>query len=494
MSKLKLHAVSALINCVKALKDMAIPIIIIFVANGFNFTLNFRDERFFSQMIPLFILVAALIFTFVSGILKWWTFRYWFEDSELRVEYGLFVKKKRYIPFDRIQSLNYKEGIFHRIFGLVQVLVETAGSKDGKPEAQLTAITRAAADQIEQEMNKAKMRGRVETEVTAGVIQPQGRVIHKMSPKDLIILATTSSGIGVVIFGVFAVISQFAEYIPFEWIYDEFSHLVKYSIALIIGLIFIGVLGAWIISVALTLLNYFDFTVTEENDRLIITRGLLEKKRITIPLNRVQAIKIIENPLRQPFGLATVQVESAGGGFAEGQDKKIVLFPLISKKEAMGPLAALFPQFQFQLEEQQMIRSPRRARPFFYRIDFLWLIPLMIVPSYVFYPYGLLSLLLVIPVILLGIWQHKTARFQVYGSQLMIIYRQISRVTFCVEKSRIQVTEQRQSYFQKRKQVATGQVVVMSGMAGAKANAYHMEQRDIEALMNWYEYKKTSEE
>ena len=40
---------------------------------------------------------------------------YWFEDSELRVEYGLFVKKKRYIPFDRIQSLNYKEGIFHQI-------------------------------------------------------------------------------------------------------------------------------------------------------------------------------------------------------------------------------------------------------------------------------------------------------------------------------------------------------------------------------------------
>lgn len=492
MSKYKLHPVTVLINLVKALKEMAIPIIFIVLANGFNFTMDFRNENFFSQMIPLLILIVVLAFTLVGGVLKWWKFQYWFEDSELRVEYGLFIKKKRYIPFERIQSLNYKEGIFHRIFGLVQVQVETAGSKDGKPEAELTAITRAAADQIEREMNRAKLGSRLieENEVQ----MPAGRIIHKMSPKDLIILATTSSGIGVVVFGVFAALSQFAEYIPFEWIYDEFTHLIQYGVTIVASLIFIGLLGAWIISVALTLLNYYDFTVTEENDRLIITRGLLEKKRITIPLNRVQAIKIVENPLRQPFGLATVQVESAGGGFSSEQDRKITLFPLISKKEALAPLAELFPQFDFTVEDAKMIRSPKRARPFFYRIDFLWLLPLVAVPGYFFFPYGLLTVLLVIPIMLLGIWQHRTAGFTLLDSQLTIVYRQISRITFFVEKRRIQVTEQRRSYFQKRRKVATGRVVVMSGMTGAEARAYHMEQKDIEELMNWFEHTKASAE
>ncbi len=492
MSKYKLHPVTAIINLAKALKDMVVPIIIVVVANGFTFTMDFKDEIFVGQLIPLVILVVVGVFTFVGGILKWWTFRYWFEDSELRVEYGLFIKKKRYIPFDRIQSLNYKEGIFHRIFGLVQVQVETAGSKDGKPEAELTAITRAAADQIEREMNRAKRDPQL-MEVDK-VQMSAGRIIHKISPKDLIILATTSSGIGVVIFGVFAALSQFAEYIPFDWIYDEFTHLVRYGVALVATLIFIGLLGAWITSVAITLLNYYDFTVTEENHRLIITRGLLEKKRITIPLNRVQAIKIVENPLRQPFGLATVQVESAGGGFSSGQDKKITLFPLISKKEALAPLAELFPQFDFTIEEEEIIRPPKRARPFFYRIDFLWLLPLVAVPSYYFFPYGLLTAMLVIPIMLLGIWQHRTAGFALIDSQLTIVYRQISRSTFFVEKQRIQVTEQKQSYFQKRRRVATGRVVVMSGMAGAEARAYHMEQKDIEELMIWFEHTKTSAE
>ena len=492
MSKYKLHPAAVLINVVKALKDMALPIIIIVVANGFNFTMDFRDENFVSQMIPLLVLVIAVSFTLVSGVLKWWTFRYWFEDSELRVEYGLFVKKKRYIPFERIQSLNYKEGIFHRIFGLVQVMVETAGSKDGKPEAELTAITRAAADQIEREMNRAKLGAHLMEEHE--VHMPTGRIIHKMSPKDLILLATTSSGIGVVIFGVFAALSQFAEYIPFEWIYDEFTHLIQYGVAIVASLIFIGLLGAWIISVAITLLNYYDFTVTEENDRLIITRGLLEKKRIAIPLNRVQAIKIVENPLRQPFGLATVQVESAGGGFSSGQDRKITLFPLISKKEALARLADLFPQFDFTVEGEAFIRPPRRARPFFYRIDFLWLLPLVAVPTYYFFPYGLLAALLAIPIMLLGMWQHRTAGFTLVDSQLTIVYRQISRITFFVEKRRIQVAEQRQSYFQRQRRLATGRVVVMSGMTGAEAKAYHMEQRDIEELMEWFKHTKASVE
>lgn len=488
MSKYKLHPVSALINLMKSVKDMAIPIVIIVLANGFNFTADVRDENFFSQMIPLLILLVVAVFTFIGGILKWWTFRYWFEDSELRVEYGLFVKKKRYIPFDRIQSLNYREGIFHRIFGLVQVLVETAGGKTGKAEAELTAITRAAADQIEREMNQAKLG---QQPVEEAMVQlPVGRVIHKMSPKDLMILATTSSGIGVVVFGVFAVLSQFAEYLPYEWIYDEFNHLIQYGIALVASLIFFGLLGAWIISVAITLLNYYDFTVTEENNRLIITRGLLEKKRITIPLNRVQAIKIIENPLRQPFGLATVQVESAGGGFALGEDKKITVFPVISKKEAIERLTELFPQFEFTNENARTIRSPKRARPYFYRIDFLWLIPLVAVPTYFFYPYGLFTATLVIPVILLGKWQHKTAGLFLCDSQLSIIYRHISRVTFFAEKRRIQIVEQRQSYFQRRRQLATGRVVVMSGMVGAEAKAYHMNQTDIEDMMSWFEHKK----
>lgn len=326
--KKKLHPITAVINSLKSLKDAIIPIVIIVLANGFNLNFDIRSENFFSEMFPLLILGVLIVGSLVSGLIKWLTFKYWFEDSELRIEYGLIVKKKRFIPLDRIQSLNYKEGVFHRIFGLVQVLVETAGSKTGKPEAELTAITKQAADEIELRMKQAK-----QVDVEVDVHEPQ-TIIHQMTIGELLLHATTSSGVGVVLAGVFAVVSQFAEFIPFDVIYDELAVLIQYSVILIAFIIAFGLLVTWCISVVITFINYYQFTVAIEEARIIVTRGLLEKKRLTIPVQRVQAIKIVENPIRQMLGLCTVVVESAGGGFKGDTDKKTVLMPLTSKKKS----------------------------------------------------------------------------------------------------------------------------------------------------------------
>lgn len=490
--KYKLHPVTAIINVVKALKDLLIPIIIIVAANGFNINLDYRSETFFSEMIPLFILVIVLSVTVVSGLIKWWTFVYWFEDSELRVEYGLFIKKKRYIPFDRIQNLNYKEGIFHRLFKLVQVQVETAGSKDGKPEAELTAVTKAAADEVEIQMKKAKTKQKLPVESDLVQVaeeeepEPASVILHKMKVPELLLLATTSSGVGVVLAGVFAVLSQFAEFIPFDLIYDELAFLVEYGYIVVMILIALALILAWGVSVGLTFLNYYNFTVCKQHDRLIITRGLIEKKRVTIPLNRVQAIKLAENPFQQLLGLASVAVESAGGGFSGENDKKIILFPLIAKKEVFAPLAELFPEYDFQVN--QIVQPPKKAQPFFYRIDFVWLVPLIGAVSYFFYPYGLLSLLLIIPIILLGRWQFKTTGFTVKDQQITIVSRLVSRVTFYALKKRVQITQGSQTYFQKRRNIGSVKIIVMSGIAGASATARHVEQLEVEKILTWYEH------
>ncbi|UZM99235.1 PH domain-containing protein [Lysinibacillus sp. MHQ-1] len=140
------------------------------------------------------------------------------------------LKKKRYIPFERIQSLNYNEGIFHRIFGLVKVQVETAGSKGGKPEVELTAIRKEAADVIELEMRRAKneivnQQHEEQTEVVDHSISTPA--IYHMSMRDLLVLATTSGGIGVVLSGLAAIASQFSDIIPYETVFHELADFIK---------------------------------------------------------------------------------------------------------------------------------------------------------------------------------------------------------------------------------------------------------------------------
>lgn len=159
-------------------------------------------------------------------------------------------------------------------------------------------------------MKKAKQITTGDAAVVEEILQPPVKVLHKMATGELLLLATTSSGIGVVLAGIIAAVSQFADLIPFEMIFKELSYLMKYSFLIITILVVISLILAWVVSVIMTFLSYYNFTVTEESERLVITRGLLEKKRITIPLNRVQAIKIVENPFRQMLGLAAVVVES----------------------------------------------------------------------------------------------------------------------------------------------------------------------------------------
>ncbi|MFJ7649596.1 PH domain-containing protein [Lysinibacillus sp. NPDC097279] len=485
----RLHPVSAIISSVKALKSMILPVAIIIISNGFNFSFNFRSEYFFETVLLFGVWGVAAVLALVGGIVKWRTFVYWFEDGELRVKYGLFVKKKRYIPFERIQSLNYHEGIFHRIFGLVKVQVETAGNKGGKPEAELTAIRKNAADVIEQEMRRAKTQVAKHLDEEQSPEQQVGEItapaIYHMSMRDLLVLATTSGGIGVVLSGLAAIVSQFSDIIPYDEVFHELADFAKVGAFLVAVMVMFVLIVAWLVSVVITLVNYYDYTVRIEDEKLMITKGLLEKKRITLPLNRIQAIRIVENPLRQVFGFATVVVESAGGNGENGRDKKIALFPLIKKQDCLQTLVQLFPEMNWQPE---FTRAPKRARPFFYRIDFFWLVPIIGACSYYFYPYGLLSLLLIPLSILLGVWQHRTAGYMIDGKQLAMQYRIFSRITLFMEKKRIQSMESSQTYFQKRKQVMSIKATVMSGMSGMTGNVPSLEQRDAETILSWYEH------
>ena len=480
--KYKLHPISALINFVKVLKEMILPLIVLVFVNGFG-----DDANFWSGLFTYGIYGVLLLFMLISGIIKWKRFRYWFEDGELRIEYGLFVKKKRYIPFERIQSLDYTEGILHRPFGLVKVKVETAGGGPTKEaDAELTAIKKEAAEQIKKEIMLAKSQHTYNPEEnleTEEIIVEEKKPIFRMSTKDLLILASTSGGVGVFFSGLAVFASQFSELIPYERIYNEIMIFIKFGVLMVALVIFVVLLMAWIVSVLLTFINYYNFTIILEDDEIIITRGLLEKKKITIPLTRIQGIRLVENPIRQLTGYATVTVDSAGGSMAE-KDETIRLLPLIKKAEIYPILKEIFPDFQLQPTFQ---RVPNKSRKFFYRVDMLWIIPIAAAVIYFFYPYGLLSLLLIPASFALGMWQKKTAGFYIEEKQLVAQYRLFSRVTVWMEKRRIQSMTARTTYFQKKSDVASVVVTIKSGVGGAETVIPHIEKTHSEKLLSWYE-------
>lgn len=486
----RLHPISILLDLLSTMKSMIIPIIILVGGRGFNYSLNPDSENF---LITIFYITAApLVICILIGFnyIEWRKFVYWFEESELRVEYGLFIKKKRYIPFERIQSLNYKEGIFHRALKLVEVSVETASDSKNEGEAELTAITRQQADEIEFQMKLAKQsKINLDRKEQKTHRQPQQIVkkpLYKMSNKELILLASTSSSMGILFSVIIAITSQLNDIIPYGKIYDEVQHLVKFGLFIIIILVLATVLLSWIVAIAISYIANYGFNIVKEDQNLFIAKGLVEKKQITVPMNRIQGINIIENPIRQLFGYCRVVLISAGGS-GEKDEEKIVLLPFVSKKKAIIILSELFPNYVWH---HKKVKPPRKSLIRYLLKPQYYLIFPVILCSVLLFPFGLFSLLFSVLFLILSYSKYRTAAFTIYDSQIAIIFRNISKNTFITEKKRIQSVTQSQSLFAERKDVASILIHVMSGNSNEVAYAKHFDLEDIEEVMNWYKVKK----
>lgn len=486
----QLHWVTALLSVIKTLKEMIVPIILLVFVNGVNDT-----GKWYLDYLTFLIFGFLVISFFITGIIKWKRYVYWFEDDELRIEYGLFVKKKRYIPFDRIQSLDYTEGILHRPFNLVKVSVETAGgSASMKAEVELTAITKEAAAVIEKEMAEAKKRkfDVVEAEEGLEVVteaeveaEPSAKNIFQMTSRNLLMLATTSGGMGLILSGMIIFLLQFIDLLPVEAIYEEVSVFIKSGIFIVAILIILALIIVWGISVAMTFLAYFGFTVQIIDEDIVITRGLLEKKRVTVPLKRVQSVCVIENPFRQLFGYVTVIIDNAGGGVS-GEGAKINLFPLVKKSKIHEPLSELFPELRLA---EPNIKCPTRSKKFYYRLYSYMAVPVLIASSYYLFPYGLLAWLVIPVIILWGLWCYRSAAYDITGHQLTMRFRGISMQTVYVMKKRIQSMKMKQNYFHRKNKVATISAAIKSGALAFDAKVKHMDEQDAERIMDWYEPK-----
>src|SRR5699024_4434313 len=94
----------------------------------------------------------------------------------------------------------------------------------------------------------------------------------------------------------------------------------------------------------------------------------LERTQLTIPFNRIQAVQIKEELLRQPFGYASLVIESAGYGEKEGNST--TLFPLIKRREMYRFLKKVLPEYNYDIDMAETDPPKRSLRRYFLRM--LW--------------------------------------------------------------------------------------------------------------------------
>jgi putative membrane protein len=452
-----LHPAAMLIDAVKtvrrSLSAFVIPGIAFLMSRGFD-----------AQTIVL-VLFGALVVTALAafwGFLSWRATTYEVAGGVFRLRWGVVQKNERAVPLDHIQSVDTVQGIIQRLFNVVEVRIETAGGGASEPDASLAALDRAEAEALRREIAGSR-REPVETEAAGPT------VVRKLGTRDLLLAGATSGQIGVTL-SLIAVASQlFNDFLSQNLAQRLIETFAPRSVTTALLYVFILGLVAWLLAIGGTVLAHTGFTLSRDGDFLYIRRGLLERREATIPLARIQAVRIVEGLLRQPFGLASLRVESAGYGQDAGVST--TLFPLLPRKEVHGLLLEVAPEFAVAPPLNALPKRALRRYVFRSTLPFLVLISAAALLSSLVFDLAawvFAALLLLLPAALFGWLRYRDAGWTLEEDRLVVRSRLLGRTTAIAPRRRLQSRTTLRSPFQRRVSLATFEAQVASGGGGAE--------------------------
>jgi putative membrane protein len=433
------------------------------------------NGEFGMRMLLLVLLGVSLLgaLSAVWGVLSWRATTYRVSGGAFHLKQGVLQKSERSLPLERIQSVDTVQGVVQRVFGVVGVRIEAAGG-GGEPEISLSALSRPAAGALREKLTRSM--GRVSTEVPE-----EPAVLRRLAVRDLLLAGVTSGQIGVAASVVLGAWQAVERVLPRDSAQRLSEALLPRTVSAFLLLLVAVALFSWVLAILGTVFAHAGFTLTRSPDGkyLHIRRGLLERHESTVPLSRIQAIRVVEGVLRQPFGLAALRVESAGFGAERGVST--TLFPLLPRREVPTFLRIAVPEFAASLNDLESL--PSRARR---RYAFRLALPVLVLAApyaVLFFPWGLAGLLLALPAALYGLLRYRAAGQGLDDDRLVLRFRRLARTTFVAPGGRLQSRGYSVSPFQRHVGLATLKIEVASGSGGKAFRLVDVDAKVAEGLI-----------
>jgi putative membrane protein len=450
----RLHPITILFTIVAHLKEMVIPLL---VYSGYNLLNRGGGQALVWIAVGTGLVVAFIL---IQAILRWYRQIYYVENEEFRVERGAWLKKKIYIPVKQIQSVDDVETIWHRLFQVVQIRIETASTQE-EPEAVLEAVSRPAAQELKRALLHQKHADADPQEHPNGQeTEPAPLDEETLRFGTLFLAGVTSGRLGVVLALLGPALSIADDFFQINEGVVRGAYFWAVSFLPIGWILFSILLLAWMISIISTLIQDYRFTVSRDDTHIMIRRGLLERRRTLIPLRRIQAVHVVENIARQPLGYVTLRIESAGYGLAD--DQKLVAFPLLKRSQVPAFLERFLPEFA-PTAHTPLHPVPRRV----WKRMVLYPLPVPIALAAVLTgvspTWGMWAWLLVPLSFLYHHWRFRDAGWALVNRVVAFRHRRLNRVTTWIPGRAMQCRTKRHTPLSRRVNLAAFRTVLASG-------------------------------
>lgn len=334
------------------------------------------------QLIALPILAVVAVVVVGVRYLMWWMLTYTTGPESIVVESGLLQRRRRELPYARIQQIDLRRMLRHRVGGLVAVRIDSAGTGE-QAEVVLDAVDEAEGERLRGLLRSAPEAfpngdgqwGVAPPEPSApgapgGLAWPPYPATppERVGPVDLgarapepvdavepVValgmgrlalagisgrhLATLGAAIGF-LWSIYFQVRPASEDDVVAWSVDA----DRLPLALIATVaVAVGIPAVLALAAGASVLADGGFRLDRIGPVLRARRGLLDEREASLPLHRVQVVRIARNPLRRLLGYSTVSIHSAGAsGPVDGADSHVTV-PLLSQAEVDGVLGLVVP-------------------------------------------------------------------------------------------------------------------------------------------------------
>ena len=387
----RLHPMSWLFVLLQQLKQFIVPLVALLV-----FGRRSADGYAGSELWPL-IGVGMLV---VVSLWRYATYRYGVHGDSLVVRSGVFERSLRVIPFARIHNVALQQSLLHRLFGVAEVRLESAGGS--KPEAEMRVLKLEDAIALEALVRR---RGVALPSAAAGerdeypdeLAQP----LLSLPLGEVLRLGLVSNRGLIVVGAAFATAMQFnRRLIPdlfgqwgealFGWAGQQHLGAAGYALAAL-SLFALLVLVLRLLSMLLALAQYHGFRLSEHGRRLTVERGLLARWRTSASRRRIQAWTLREGLMHRVLKRRSLEVDTAVAEDDNQQRALRELAPIATADVCAALIEHLLPQGQWS--QLQWRPLPQRS---WWRL-FVPATPLVLLAaaagSWYFGPWGALVLL-----------------------------------------------------------------------------------------------------
>ena len=330
----RLHPLSWLFVLIQQVKSFALPLLVVLFGAG-------GDRR------ELWGLVGAGVLVLIA-LAQYFTYRFRVTGDGLEIRSGVLQRSLRNIPWQRVHNVSLHQSVLHRVFGVAEVRLESAGGT--RPEAEMRVLSLADAQALE-----ALVRGRGATGAEAGgeAAEPESRVLLALPVSEVVRLGLVSNrGMLIVAAGIGA-LAQASPGTLGDGVESWMGLLVGWGHDLHLGaagwllgavsLLAVFVVALRLLSIVHALLQFHGFELRESGRRLSVQRGLLTRMRANMPRRRIQAWSLHEGLVHRWFGRRSLRVDSASVDTANGQRSLRDLAPVATPDAIDGLVRHLLP-------------------------------------------------------------------------------------------------------------------------------------------------------